>query len=136
MTNTERTKYSLKKNDMVQVIAGREKGKSGKILRVNTKTGRITVEKINLVKRHMRPTQQSPQGGILEKETGLHYSNVLLMCPKCNRGVRHGVKWVEKTAGAQKGAKKTAKGAASSGAGAEKVKVRTCKKCGESLDLA
>src|SRR5271154_5555448 len=98
MINVERRKFSLKKNDQVQVIAGREKGKIGKVLKIDSKTGRVTVEKTNLVKKHTRPTQQSA-GGIVEKELPLHYSNVLLMCPKCNRGVRHGHKWIEKAKG-------------------------------------
>jgi len=105
-------KLSIRKNDMVQVIAGREKGKTGRVLKVLAKTGRVLVEKTNMVKRHMKPNQQNPQGGLLEKESALHYSNVLLMCPKCNRGVRHGHK-VE----AGKGKK-----------GSEK-KVRVCKRC-------
>src|SRR6185437_2857401 len=92
MEHTQPMKLSLRKNDQVQVIAGREKGKVGKILSVHAKSGRVTVEKTNMVKRHMKATQQNPQGGIVEKELPLHYSNVLLMCPKCNRGVRHGVK--------------------------------------------
>jgi large subunit ribosomal protein L24 len=111
MINLERRKFSLRKNDQVQVIAGREKGKTGKILKVDSKTGRVTVEKTNLVKRHTRPTQ-GKAGGIVEKELPLDYSNVLLLCPKCNRGVRHGFKSVEKS------------------------KVRVCKRCNESLDVA
>jgi large subunit ribosomal protein L24 len=75
----------------------------------------------------MRPTQQNPAGGAVEKEASLHYSNVLLMCTKCNRGVRHGIKVVEKTA--KKGAK-AGKGSA------ESQKVRICKKCGETLETA
>src|SRR4051812_23768864 len=92
MMTTEKARLSLRKNDLVQVTTGKDKGKTGKILNVNAKTSRVTVEKINMVKRHMRPTQQNPAGGILEKETAIHYSNVLLMCGKCNRGVRHGMK--------------------------------------------
>jgi large subunit ribosomal protein L24 len=124
MMNLERRKLSLRKNDMVQVIAGREKGKTGKILKVDSKNGKVTVEKTNLVKRHTRPTQ-TQSGGILEKELPLHYSNVLLLCPKCNRGVRHGSKVVEKAAG--KGSKAGT---------ARQVKIRVCKRCGETLDQA
>lgn len=120
MQNTERSKFALRKNDQVQVIAGREKGKIGKVLKVDGKNNRILVEKLNMVKRHTKPSQQSPQGGIVEKELPLHYSNVLLMCPKCNCGRRHGVKLVEK--------------AGKTGAAAKQVKVRVCKKCGESLE--
>jgi large subunit ribosomal protein L24 len=125
MNNVQPVKLSLRKNDQVQVIAGREKGKIGKILKVDAKNSRVTIEKINLVKKHVKPSQQSPQGGIIEKELPLHYSNVLLMCAKCNRGVRHGIKLAEKSAG-----KKTAK---ADGA-AKQVKVRVCKKCGGSLE--
>src|SRR4051794_2436413 len=106
-TTTERKRLSLRKNDQVQVIAGREKGKTGKLLLVDSKSGRVTIEKINLVKRHVKPTQQNPQGGIVEKELPLHYSNVLLFCNKCSRGTRHGVKWIEhsgKKSKAKKGA--------------------------------
>jgi large subunit ribosomal protein L24 len=128
MTNviTERTKLSLKKGDMVQIIAGRDKGKSGKLLNVDGKNMRVLVEKLNMVKRHTKPTQQNPQGGIVEKEIPIHFSNVQLMCPKCDRGVRHGVKVVEA------GAKKGKKGEAASGAKLKKIRV--CKKCGESLE--
>jgi large subunit ribosomal protein L24 len=122
METTPRIKLSLRKNDQVQVIAGREKGKVGKILRVNAKTGRVTVEKTNMVKRHVKPSQQNPQGGILEKELPLHYSNVLLMCAKCNRGVRHGIKLAEKAG--KKGEAKV------------QTKIRVCKKCGGSLETA
>jgi large subunit ribosomal protein L24 len=129
MTNviTDRTKLSLKKGDMVQIIAGRDKGKSGKLLAVDGKNMRVLVEKLNMVKRHTKPTQKSPQGGIIEKETPIHFSNVQLMCPKCDRGVRHGVKMIEA------GGKKSKKGAGEA-VGAKLKKIRVCKKCGESLE--
>jgi large subunit ribosomal protein L24 len=128
MKQVETFKFSLRKNDQVQVMAGREKGKTGKILKIDSKSGRVTVEKTNMVKRHTKPTQ-SAAGGIVEKELPLHYSNVLLLCPKCNRGVRHGQKIVAKT---------TDKGAKASGAGtaAKKTKIRVCKRCDEVLDVA
>jgi large subunit ribosomal protein L24 len=129
MLNTN--KLSIRKNDTVQVIAGKEKGKTGKILKVDTKSGRVTVEKVNMVKKHTKPTQTS-QGGIAEKELPLHYSNVLLMCAKCNRGVRHSHKLVEGKAAAAKGSK-GAKTATASGK-AKLKKVRVCKRCGESLE--
>ncbi len=128
MENTELFKLSLRKNDQVQVMAGREKGKTGKILKVDAKNNRVVVEKVNLVKKHTKPTQQNPGGGIVEKELSLHYSNVLLMCPKCNRGRRHGIKMADKPAA--KGKKADAKTAAA------QQKVRVCKKCGESLETA
>lgn len=99
----------IRKGDMVEIIAGREKGKTGKILKVMRSNNRVVVEKLNLIKRHTKPTQKSPQGGILEKEGSISYSNVLLLCPKCNSGVRIGVK--------VQGDKK----------------LRICKKCGESI---
>jgi large subunit ribosomal protein L24 len=126
MMNLERRKFSLRKNDQVEIISGREKGKTGKILKLDLKTGRVTVDKVNMVKRHTRPTPKS-SGGIVEKELPLHYSNVLLLCPKCNRGVRHGHKMMEKTG---KNEKKGAEGTA------RLAKIRVCKRCGESLDLA
>jgi large subunit ribosomal protein L24 len=125
METTVYKKLSLRKNDQVQVISGREKGKTGKILKVDAKNGRVLIEKINLVKKHTKPSQQSPQGGIVEKELPLHYSKVLLLCPKCNCGRRHGISLVSKTA--KKGAKGTSEKAA-------QVKVRICKKCGETLE--
>ncbi len=127
MMMTEHKKLSLKKNDQVQVIAGKEKGKTGKVLAVNSKTQRVTVEKVNMVKRHTKATQQSPQGGIVEKELSLHYSNVLLFCTKCNRGTRHGAKFVQKTP--KKGKKVAATTAA-------KTKIRVCKRCETSPDQA
>jgi large subunit ribosomal protein L24 len=131
MTNqTEAKKLTLKKNDTVQVIAGRDKGKIGKILEVDRVAMRVKVEKVNVVKRHMKASQQNPQGGILEKETALHYSNVLLFCTKCNKGVRHGIKLAEVSAAKGKG-KKGAETAAK-----KQVKVRVCKKCNGTLDAA
>jgi len=77
----------LKKKDLVQVMIGREKGKTGKILRVNHKKGKVVIEKLNMVKRHTKPTGQAP-GGIVEKEAAIYACNVLLFCEKCGRGVR------------------------------------------------
>ncbi len=82
----------VKKGDMVQIIAGKEKGKTGKVMRVLRCKSRIIIENLNLVKRHTKPNQKNPQGGIIQKEASLNYSNVLLLCPKCSRGVRVGVK--------------------------------------------
>ena len=77
----------IRKKDVVQVMTGREKGKTGKVLRVINKKGRVVVEKLNLVKRHAKATQKGP-GGITEKEASIHASNVLLYCEKCGKGVR------------------------------------------------
>ncbi len=100
----------IKKKDMVQVIAGREKGKTGKVIGVTKEKTRVLVEKVNLIKRHQRPDARG-QGGIVEKEAPLHLSNVMLFCSKCNSGVRVGYKMLE-----------------------DGKKVRVCKKCQELLD--
>lgn len=116
MNCTNESKLTIKKNDQVQIIAGKEKGKVGKVLKVNAKANTIFVEKANMVKKHTKATQRET-GGIFEKEGAVHYSNVQLYCPKCARGVRHGLKAVEGTKGVQK-------------------KVRVCKRCNESIDKA
>ena len=103
--------FSLKKNDLVMVISGKEKGKSGRILRVFPQKNRVLIEKINFVKRHTRPSGQMRQGGILEKEAHIHISNVMIVCEKCNLPIRFGKKILD-----------------------DGKKVRVCKKCGEVLD--
>jgi len=103
--------YHIKKNDTVKVIAGKEKGKTGKVLRIVTKKGRAIVEKLNMVKRHMRPGPQSRQGGILEREAPIHISNLMLICSKCTDSTRVGYKILE-----------------------DSRKVRYCKKCKEGID--
>ena len=79
---------NYKINDTVEVIAGREKGKKGRILKVLPAKQRVVIEKVNFVKRHTKPSQQSRQGGIVEKEGPIHVSNVMLFCKKCNKAVR------------------------------------------------
>jgi large subunit ribosomal protein L24 len=78
----------IKTNDTVQVTAGKERGKTGKVLRVDLQRGRVVVEGLNVVKRHRRPTALDPQGGITEKEAAIDASNVLLYSEKLQRGVR------------------------------------------------
>lgn len=102
-------KIHVKKGDLVMVITGKDAGKKGKVLEVLLKKGRVVVEKVNMVKRHTKPTQSMPQGGILEKEAPIASSNVMLFCPECNNVTRVSVKETE--------------------AG----KVRVCKKCGVNL---
>jgi len=104
----ERKKFQVKKDDLVKVIAGKDKGKIGKVLKVIPKKNRVIVEKVNFIKRHVRPSAQHRQGGIIEREGPLHVSNVMLICPKCNRPSRTGKKFLE-----------------------DGKKVRVCKKCGE-----
>lgn len=71
------SKAAIKKGDTVKVIAGKEKGKSGKVARVFPKLGKVVIEKLNLVKRHSKPNAKSRQGGIVEKEAPIHWSNVV-----------------------------------------------------------
>lgn len=80
----------IRKNDKVMVIAGNDKGKSGKILKVFPKKSTIIIEGINLRKRHTKPSQSNPQGGIIEKESAIHMSNVMLIDPNTNEAVRLG----------------------------------------------
>ncbi|MGV8079359.1 MAG: 50S ribosomal protein L24 [Syntrophales bacterium] len=100
----------LKKGDIVKVIAGKEKGKTGKVLKTLGEKKRVVVEKVNVVKRHKRPDAKG-KGGILEKESSIHASNVMLLCSKCNTGVRIGHQVLE-----------------------DGKKVRICRKCQEILD--
>ncbi len=84
---------AYKKNDLVQVISGKYKGKTGKILKLLKDKSRVIVEKINLVKRHTKPTQKDPQGGIIEKEAPLHISKVLPISPTTGKPTRFS-KWL------------------------------------------
>lgn len=90
----ERVVKHVKKNDVVQVMVGRDKGKTGKVLRVLNKTGKVVVEKINIIKRHKRATGKEA-GGIVEKEAPIHASNVLLYAESVGRGVRTGSKAID-----------------------------------------
>ena len=101
----------IKKNDTVVVIAGKEKGKTGRVFGVLPKDERVLVEKLNIIKRHTRPSAVNRQGGIIEKEAPIHLSNVMLVCPKCSKPTR------------------VAHGELDGG-----KKARVCKKCGETMD--
>ena len=89
----------IKKNDMVMIIAGNDRGKTGKILKVFPKSNKVIIEGINMRKRHTKPTQKNPQGGILEKEALIHASNVMMLDPKTNEPTRLGAQIIldEKT---------------------------------------
>jgi len=100
----------LKKGDKVKVVAGKEKGKTGKILKVVADKDKVVVEKLNFVKKHQKPDAKG-KGGIVEKEGPIHISNVMLLCNKCEMGVRVGHKVLE-----------------------DGKKVRVCTKCHEILD--
>jgi large subunit ribosomal protein L24 len=82
----------VKKGDLVMVLTGKESGKTGKIIEVLPKKERVLIEKLNFVKRHSKPTQTHRQGGIIEKEASIHWSNVALMCAKCNKPSRKRIK--------------------------------------------
>ena len=82
----------IKKGDTVVVIAGKDKGKKGKVLQVLPKQNRVIVEGINMITKHQRPDQQLQQGGIIKKEAAIHASNVMLWDKKANQGVRIGYK--------------------------------------------
>jgi large subunit ribosomal protein L24 len=81
---------SIKKNDTVLVVTGKEKGKKGRVISVEPKKDKILIERINIIKRHMKPSKKYSQGGIIEKEAPLHISNVMLVCSKCGKPTRIG----------------------------------------------
>ncbi len=96
----------IRKNDMVMVMSGNDKGKTGKVLKVFPKESRVIIEGINIRKRHTKPTQKKPQGGIIEKEAPINVSNVMILDPKTNEPTRIGARIIldDKT-----GRKKTAR---------------------------
>ena len=90
----------IRKGDTVMVIAGNARGKTGKVLKVYPERERVIVEGVNIIKRHTRPNQRSPQGGIVQKEAPVHMSNVMLIDPKTNQVTRVGMKvTVDQTTG-------------------------------------
>ncbi|MBI3802894.1 MAG: 50S ribosomal protein L24 [Nitrospirae bacterium] len=104
-------KTKLKKGDHVRVIAGKEKGKEGKVLHILTDKNAVVIEKLNMLKRHTRPNQTNPKGGIIEREGRIAISNVMLVCGNCNKTTRVGSKLLS-----------------------DGKKLRSCKECGEGLD--
>jgi large subunit ribosomal protein L24 len=85
----------IRKGDTVMVIAGDDKGKTGRVLAVDEAKHRVIVEKVNFVKRHTKARSQTQQGGILEKEAPVHLSNLMLYDPKAGKGVRVGVRFTK-----------------------------------------
>jgi large subunit ribosomal protein L24 len=85
---TEPVRVRLKKNDLVEVTTGKERGKTGKVLRVIREKNQVLIEKVNMIKRHTRPSPTTGQGGIVEKEAPVFVSKVKLICPKCATGTR------------------------------------------------
>lgn len=92
VVGARRVRMHVKKGDLVVVISGKYKGKRGKVLRVLPKTGRVVVEGVNVVKRHMKPNPKNPQGGIVEKEAPIHASKVMLVDPETKGRTRVGVR--------------------------------------------
>jgi len=103
----------IKKNDQVRVISGKNKGKEGKILRNIPSKDMIVVEGVNVVSRHVKPSQKNPQAGIIKQEAPIYAAKVMLVCPQCGAATRVGSSFLE------------------SG-----KKVRVCKKCNEIIDRA
>jgi large subunit ribosomal protein L24 len=101
----------IRKNDSVMVIAGRERRKTGKVLRVMPKDDAAIIERVNMVKRHTRGRGPQQPGGIVEKEAPIPLSNLMLMCDKCNAPVRVGRKTMT-----------------------DEEKVRVCRRCGDPID--
>ncbi|HXS97687.1 MAG TPA: 50S ribosomal protein L24 [Candidatus Limnocylindrales bacterium] len=107
----------LKKDDTVKVISGRDRGKTGRILRVDRDTNRVLVEHVMMIKRHTRPNPAKQiKGGIAERESPIQASNVMIICPGCNKAVRI-AHHIDHAAGGGKGRR-----------------TRVCRKCGQTLD--
>jgi large subunit ribosomal protein L24 len=103
----------VKKDDKVRVISGKDKGKEGKILRRIPERDLVVVEGVNMVSRHVKPSQKNPQSGIIKQEAPIYASKVMLVCPQCGKATRVGSSFLE------------------SG-----KKVRVCKQCSEVIDRA
>jgi large subunit ribosomal protein L24 len=90
MNKAKKQTNKIRKDDLVYVIAGKAKGKTGKVLNVLPLKNRVVVENLMMIKKHTKPTQQQQQGGIVEKEGTIHISNIMVKCGKCNRPTRVG----------------------------------------------
>lgn len=101
----------IRKNDSVIVIGGKERGKTGKVLRVLPDKDAVVIERLNMVKRHTKPRGPQQPGGIVEKEAAIHASNIMILCDKCNAPVRVGHKTLT-----------------------DGKKIRICRRCSEALD--
>ena len=86
------SKSRIRKGDTVVVISGRERGKTGKVMSVDLRAGKVVVEKMNIIKRHTKPNQKAKQGGILEREAPLQISNVMFFCPVTQKPTRVGIR--------------------------------------------
>lgn len=101
----------IKKQDTVLITSGKEKGKKGRVLSVLPDKERAIVEKVNMIKKHMKPSKKYSQGGIIEREGPLHVSSMMLVCPRCNKPTRISTVLLD-----------------------DRKKVRSCKKCKEVID--
>ena len=100
----------IRKNDIVKVLAGKDKGKTGKVLKIYPAINKAIVEGVNYIKRHTRKSQQSPQGEIVQKESRINISNLAIVCPRCSKPTRIGFNVL-----------------------ADKSKTRYCKMCDETI---
>jgi len=100
----------VRRDDIVLVVAGKDRGKKGKVLKVFPNNNRAIVERINMMKKHLRKRREQDQGGIIEMETPIHTSNLMVLCKHCNKPTRIGSKFLK-----------------------DNTKARICKKCGETL---
>ena len=106
-----RPRLHVKRGDIVKVISGKEKGKTGKVLKAYPAKQRVIVEHLNMIKRHTKRRTQGQGGGIIEREGTIHVSNVMLVCPSCKKATRVGKKFLE-----------------------DGSRARVCKRCGEVVD--
>jgi len=104
-------KSHIKKDDKVKVIAGKDKNKIGKVIKVTSKANKAIVENINIIKRHTKPNMKNRQGGIVSKEAAIHLSNVMVLCNKCMSASKIKITVLE-----------------------DGQKIRICKKCNEQID--
>jgi len=103
----------LRVNDKVEVIAGKDKGRIGKILKIQKDVDRVVVERINMIKKHQKATDATKSGQIIEREAAIHISNVMLVCPECAETVKSGTKVLE-----------------------DGTKTRVCKSCNATIELS
>jgi large subunit ribosomal protein L24 len=103
----------VRKNDTVLILSGEDRGKQGKVLKVFPSKRQIIIEGVNFIRRHTRPSQKNPKGGIVEKEGPINFSNVMVVCSKCGEPTRVGAKIIT-----------------------DGSRLRACKKCGEIIQAA
>lgn len=105
----------IKVGDQVMVLSGKDRGRQGKVIEMIPKEGKLVVEGVNITKRHIRPTRRGQESGIVEREAPVYVSNVIIICPRCGKRTRVGMKIVKKAL-------------------KKEEKLRFCKKCGEIID--